>query len=154
MFRNNSASSRDEMNISSSLYPAVLPIPSTADISEGKLRRYIDSRFEVAERILHYRVISSANRSSLAAILSVISHFNSDLTDFEPTTALIATWKIRVDEHLNSYFPDESVYVVSHIIISSIFKIGEYSAPNIRFYFLLSLLNYTSQDATCWTLTI
>ena len=97
LFRNISARPKDEMNLSSTLYPAVLPIPSTAEISD-----FMIPEVDVTERILYYRILSSDNQSSLTEIDSVVSKFNSDLTDFEPTTALIATWKIRIDS-INFY---------------------------------------------------
>ena len=99
LFTNISARSKDEINLTSTLYPAVLPIPSTAEISETIPRAsdFLIPEVDVIERILHYRIVSSDNRSSLTEIDSVLSKFNSDLTDFEPTTALIATWEIRID---------------------------------------------------------
>ena len=102
LFRSMPASSSHEMSISSSLYPAVLPIPSTAEISERIHQMFrnfgiLICDVDVTERTLHYRIVSPDDQSSLAEIVSVMSQFNSDLTDFEPTTALVATWEIRID---------------------------------------------------------
>lgn len=81
------------MSLTSSLYPALLIIPSTA----ATLSVFERPRNTIiGERILHHRIVTSDNGSTLSQINSIIYKFNEDLKDFEATCALITTWEMTL----------------------------------------------------------
>ncbi len=69
--------STSEFRLSTSKYPAVVLIPNNF--------YYI---------ILHHRIVTSDNISTLGEIDTIITEFNSDLNGFNSTLALVVTWQV------------------------------------------------------------
>ena len=76
--------------LSSSPLPTISPV-STSDNC-------------LAAAVLHYRVVTQgdqqADRETLAQVAAKIGSFNPNLTDFKPSLAVVATWKVIISANV------------------------------------------------------
>ena len=84
--------------LSASSTPTISPVSTLADSC-------------VDAAVLHYRVVSQEqqqekNKKTLAEVAAKISDFNSNLTAFKPSLAVITTWKLTINNS-NSVSTDE-----------------------------------------------
>ena len=84
------SSSTCSFRLSASSTPTISPVSTLAD-------NCIDTA------VLHYRVVSQEqqgekDKEALAEIAAKISDFNSNLTAFQPSVAVITTWKLTIND--------------------------------------------------------
>ena len=84
------SSSMCSFNLSASSTPTISPVSTLADNC-------------INAAVLHYRVVSqkqqqARDNETLVEVATKISDFNSNLTAFQPSLAVITTWKLTIND--------------------------------------------------------